>query len=203
MYEFSLPLIEAFTIHVGCYNRGRAEKFDLQLSEFLTAEELYIWKNAKSLDLYDGDELKKFTKNASKLATWMQTSGVVSMDDEEWNSMSKALKLWTYIESFLLKAKIDDKEDYLREIQKFECSVKQFYDHGSDTFLMSAQGIEGGRETVYMHILQFNIAKHAKETFERHGLGIGIFNLQGMERRNKESKYHWWRNWLKYVEVFT
>ena len=25
-------------------------------------------------------------------------------------------------------------------------------------------------------------------TLERHGLGIGIFNMQGFERRNKESK---------------
>ena len=26
------------------------------------------------------------------------------------------------------------------------------------------------------------------KTFERHGLGVGIFTMQGFERRNKESK---------------
>ena len=28
----------------------------------------------------------------------------------------------------------------------------------------------------------------AKEAFEKHGVGIGIFTMQGFERRNKESK---------------
>ena len=46
----------------------------------------------------------------------------------------------------------------------------------------------GDEETLYMHALRFYIPVIAKVTFDRHGVGIGIFNMQGFERRNKESK---------------
>ena len=39
-----------------------------------------------------------------------------------------------------------------------------------------------------MHILHYNIAHFARITFKRHELGVGVFTLQGYERRNKESK---------------
>ena len=39
-----------------------------------------------------------------------------------------------------------------------------------------------------MHALRSYIPLIAKITFDRHGLGVGIFDIQGFERRNKESK---------------
>ena len=39
-----------------------------------------------------------------------------------------------------------------------------------------------------MHCLRFYIPKIAEETFQKHKLGLGIFTMQGFERRNKESK---------------
>ena len=39
-----------------------------------------------------------------------------------------------------------------------------------------------------MHILRFYIAEAAKVTYARHQMGVGVFNMQGFERRNKESK---------------
>jgi hypothetical protein len=47
----------------------------------------------------------------------------------------------------------------------------------------------GGKETSYVHILRFVIGPLARLAFERHGVGIGVFTLQGYERRNQESKY--------------
>ena len=47
---------------------------------------------------------------------------------------------------------------------------------------------EGDRETIYMHVCRYYIPKIARLTFEMYGLGVGIFNMQGFERRNKESK---------------
>ena len=46
----------------------------------------------------------------------------------------------------------------------------------------------GDDETFYMHVLRFYLPKIARVTFDKHGLGLGIFTMQGFERRNKESK---------------
>ena len=40
-----------------------------------------------------------------------------------------------------------------------------------------------------MHILRYITGPLAKLTFERHGVGIGVFTLQGYERCNLESKF--------------
>ena len=39
-----------------------------------------------------------------------------------------------------------------------------------------------------MHCLRFYIPKIVDITYKNHNLGIGIFTMQGFERRNKESK---------------
>ena len=40
----------------------------------------------------------------------------------------------------------------------------------------------------YWHVLRFCIPQIAKITYDKQCLGIGIFTMQGYERRNKESK---------------
>ena len=49
-------------------------------------------------------------------------------------------------------------------------------------------GHVGNDETFYMHVLRFYIPRIADDTFEKYNLGVGIFTMQGFERRNKESK---------------
>ena len=67
--------------------------------------------------------------------------------------------------------------------------VKQFYEYGRTTFLASRYGEIGSLETSYSHILRFNLAALARITYKQHKVGIGVFTLQGYERRkNKESK---------------
>ena len=46
----------------------------------------------------------------------------------------------------------------------------------------------GDDETFNLHCLQFYMPMIAEITLERHKLGLGIFTMQGFERRNKESK---------------
>ena len=100
--------------------------------------------------------------------------------------MLEALKLWLSIYEFVLKAKVDN--SYLDEVATFEKNVKQLYDCGCKSFFLGDDGTKGQMETAYMHILRFHIARFARITFKRHGLGVGVFTLQGYERRNKESK---------------
>ena len=46
----------------------------------------------------------------------------------------------------------------------------------------------GDLETSYMHILRYYMPHIAQETYCKHGIGIGLFTMQGFEHRNKESK---------------
>ena len=46
----------------------------------------------------------------------------------------------------------------------------------------------GDHETYYLHCFQFYIPKLARHTWKTHECGIGIYSMQGFERRNKESK---------------
>ena len=46
------------------------EAFSLELMDFLSEEQLLIWKLDKLIDSFIGGELKLFFKNASKIASW-------------------------------------------------------------------------------------------------------------------------------------
>mmetsp|Transcript_60399 Transcript_60399/g.67547 ORF Transcript_60399/g.67547 Transcript_60399/m.67547 type:complete len:91 (+) Transcript_60399:565-837(+) len=46
----------------------------------------------------------------------------------------------------------------------------------------------GDHGTYYLHYLRFYIHKRARQTWETHECGIGIYSMQGFERKNKESK---------------
>ena len=69
----------------------------------------------------------------------------------------------------------------------FEQKVKDFYKVGATSFLSTKY--VGDEENFYSHTLRFYIPQFAKITFERHGMGLGIFTMQGFEHRNKESKF--------------
>ena len=116
------------------------------------------------------------------------------MDDNlestiEVNSMKEALELWLKLFKFLGITYITNEDKYKNDLLQFELNLKRFYTVGTRTFLSSQQMIVDGREeSFYCHALCYYMIEIAKVTFERHRVGIGIFNMQGFERRNKESK---------------
>ena len=97
------------------------------------------------------------------------------------------LNIWSEITPFLWKTKITDVNLYKFELLKFEDDVKQFYQVGSKSFL--TKNNMGDGENFYHHVLRYYIPHISKITFEKHHLGIGVFTMQGYERRNKESKF--------------
>ena len=106
-------------------------------------------------------------------------------------SIVKALRLWYDIERFLKvgNIKLESKEKNLPVatlIDKFEQNITEFYLVGSTSFMK--RKLVGDSETYYLHCLRFYIPKLARQTWERHECGIGIYSMQGFERRNKESK---------------
>ena len=46
----------------------------------------------------------------------------------------------------------------------------------------------GDKETCYGHVVTGYLYPLALKTWDDHRLGLGIFNMQGFERRNKENK---------------
>eukprot|EP00978_Attheya_sp_CCMP212_P012782 scaffold31964_cov35-Attheya_sp.AAC.1 len=91
-----------------------------------------------------------------------------------------------YIRAFLHIAVIDNWEVYLAQLDKFDSDIKRFYKCGRTTWL--TKNSEGDDEFLYSHVLWFYIPRMAREIFEKQGVGIGVFTMQGYERRNKESK---------------
>ena len=49
--------------------------------------------------------------------------------------------------------------------------------------------MSGNNETFYLHALRCYFPQLATKLFKKHCMGLGIFTMQGFERRNKESKY--------------
>ena len=74
----------------------------------------------------------------------------------------------------------DDK--YMEKLDVFEKNLKKFYQKGKYTYLRE------GDVPSYFHFFCFYLSQIAVTTYQRHNLGLGIFTMQGFERRNKESK---------------
>ena len=56
-------------------------------------------------------------------------------------------------------------------------------------FLRGLTGKDGAGITTYLDILRYNLAYFVRQICNDHGLGIGVFSMQEVERRNKESKH--------------
>ena len=75
-----------------------------------------------------------------------------------------------------------------RNVDWLGIKLQKFYNVGAKTILTKNPANPGDDETFYLHVLRFYLPQIAKKTMEDHGVGLGIFSMQGFERRNKESK---------------
>ena len=118
-------------------------------------------------------------------------------ENEYLQSVMKCLELWKDISQFIHMTTVIDRgqsqileqerrEWYELKIQKFERNVKCFYLHGAKSLL--TKSIIGDQENFYMHVLRYYIPTIVHDTWGKYELGVGIFSMQGFERRNKESK---------------
>jgi hypothetical protein len=92
------------------------------------------------------------------------------------------MRLLTPLFRFMSTTYNTNDESYLHALALFKTIVREFYTCGKETFLSK------GDEPFYFHCLCYYLPKIAEITYSRHKLGIGIFTMQGFERRNKESK---------------
>ena len=84
--------------------------------------------------------------------------------------------------------KIEDVDFYKKKLKEWEEKLNEFYEVGGKTILTKNPANPGDDETFYFHVLRFYLPMIAKKTLEDNGMGLGIFTMQGFERRNKESK---------------
>ena len=159
-------------------------QFNTELEKFWRPYLVMVWKFNKSLNKLKGNEIKRFINNVDNTVSWLKNK---FPNLSHMNYFCEALSLWKTISQFLFISKIDDNTNYEEELARIEIMIEKFYNIGRLTFLTDKD--EGDHETFYVHCLRFYIVPHAKITFDRHGVGIGIFTMQGFEHRNKESKH--------------
>ena len=142
-----------------------------------------VWRMDKSFSILNGNELKCFIVHIPLLKDFLLTS---FPQERDLVPFCEALMIWHKVQKFLHTTSIKDLETYPQEITNFEENVTAFYKFGAKTFL--TRNIIGDCETFYTHTLRYYLPKIARSTFEDFKLGIGVYSMQGFERRNKESK---------------
>ena len=153
-----------------------------------------VFESNKPISIYQGKDLYKFIDLSNDIETFFESNFVSTTYS---SNITKCLSLWNKISHTLRRCtifSIDDDNDtktrlikeYIDEMNGFEKLVQDFYKYGCSTFLSCNDSSE--QETFYLHALRFYMPKFMKETWKTHRLGVGVFTMQGMERRNQESK---------------
>ena len=148
------------------------------LTTFWGRYHVYCWTNKYSFSKFQGKELNCFVNNNKAIIDFLKKSFILTEDIE---SYIEALGILPRVFKFLSTTYIKNKESYKSQLKQFHCDVKAIYKCGRHTYLRDD-------EPFYFHCMRFYMPVIAEETYQKHQLGVGVFNMQGFERRNKESK---------------
>lgn len=101
---------------------------------------------------------------------------------KNWKNISRILSI-TYI-------KPEDQEKYKNQIFLYKLFVAQFKLAAKYTIFVPQSGseTEDTNENYYSHVLINYTVPMMEQTFNKYKLDIGIYFIQGIEQRNKESK---------------
>ena len=101
---------------------------------------------------------------------------------KNWKNISRILSI-TYINP-------EDEEKYKNQMCLFKLLVAQFKLAAKSTIFAprSATETEDTNENYYSHVLINYTVPMMEQTFKKYKMGMGIYSMQGIERRNKESK---------------
>ena len=159
-------------------------QFSDLLATFWIPRNVLVWNLNLGFQSMNGKELLAFINNTGLIVEFLQEKFVKTATR---TNVSDGLILWSKISPFLVITALE-KDKYNNELIQFKRRLKQFYNVGKSSFLTKNPAFVGDDETFYMHTLRFYLPQIAEQTFEKFGLGLGIFTMQGFERRNKESK---------------
>ena len=102
------------------------------------------------------------------------------------NAIISILDTYPKIDAFLRISYVIDADAYEKDIIYFNNNLKIFQKAARQIFYTNTT--LGDSKTFYGYVLFCYYPILVERLWKEHRLGIGIFNLQGMERRNKESK---------------
>ena len=149
---------------------------------------LFLWKLDKQFTSLKGNKVKRFVIAGPAIADLL----IDRFKEDCWVlSIVKALRLWYDIERFLkignIKLESEEKNVPVTTlIDQFEQNITKFYLVISTSFIKA--NCVSDRKTYYLHCLRFYIPKLAREKWEIHQCGIGIYSMQGFERKNKNRR---------------
>ena len=159
----------------------RTEFTDEVLRMFWRDFHLGCWNCGFSFNKLQGNELFLFLEHIELVTVFLRRK---MGESDRVQQLSDALDLLPKIVKFINTSYIDDSDElYLLKLEQFGKDVRDFVKKGRLTFVIGERD-----ETLYLHVLCHYLPVHAKVNFDRHRLGLGIFTMQGFERRNKESK---------------
>ena len=154
---------------------------DEVLRTFFKDWHLYTWNCGFAFTRFEGKDLFRWLDNIEKVTAFLTNR---MGESRRVSQLVVSLELLPTIFSFITTSYIEESDViYLERLRQFKKDCLEFAKNGRLTFLVDERD-----ETMYVHTLCHYLPLHAKVTFERHRLGLGIFTMQGFERRNKESK---------------
>ena len=139
---------------------------------------IFCWNYNFAFSVMKGNDLGMFIVKIPRVTEFLKTNLIQT---NQVKNMVEALDLLPIIFEFMSKSYIEDEELYLEQLEEFKINLELFYKNGRTTFLLE-------NESFYHHCMRFYLPRIAEKTYNRHKLGLGVFNMQGFERRNKESK---------------
>ena len=100
------------------------------------------------------------------------------------------LKSYQNITKILSITRINDKKKYNNQRALYKLLIAQLKHAALETILAPTNASETvtKNENYYVHVLINYTPTMIDQTYEQYGFGLGIFSMQDIERRNKESK---------------
>ena len=134
--------------------------------------------------------LSSIEKNCAIYSEYSKTCQIYErkiLSNPDLDVICEGLVAWEKITPFLNIVEYESDAHYALSISEYKVNLQAFYEAGENSFLQP-KDVKGDGETFYCRTLCFYMLQFAKETWDKHRLGLGIYTMQGFERRNKESK---------------
>ena len=161
------------------------DTFHTHLRTFWGEFHMFVWEENRPFAKFQGNELASWHDKIPATIALIR-SHFDENESEQVKFIILLLQSWHGMTEFLGLTKVNDRAIFNSKLEEYVHLAKELYAAGSRTTL--TKNNEGDRETSYFHVARYYVPKIAKETYENYGIGIGVFTMQGYERRNKESK---------------
>jgi len=180
--------------YVNVYGYDLQSKFTNILRKELSDYYVQCHDTGKSLAVMHGEQIEAFINLIPVIMNFMKESFELT---SELNSIIEMLETYPLIDKFLritkvidtnadLKTQEEQKSNYENNFKIFKQNLIMYQKAAANTIL--TKNTLGDNENFYSHVLFCYYPYLIQKIWDEHKVGIGIFTLQGFERRNKESK---------------